>query len=414
MSIGSRSRRRRAIAATGALLLLSGAGATACSSSDDSSANPALDAPTTSLPLNPAKGEAVKIGFVSTEGGAAVSLPEIRKGAEAAAEYVNQNGGGLAGRPIDLIVCKQGEEPTSSTNCANQFVEQKVSVVLAPGTSQGPAIVPIVTGAGIPYVTLNAVSAVELTDPNVSALSAGLPGTLTAMATSAKDQGMKSFTIFASDGGGTGAVIDQMGSPIFDAMGVDLDVVPIALGIPDPTPLVASGLAGKPDGISVIADAALCSSVYKAVQTTDPNMKKVFIPVCLAPDVIKVIGMSAVEGNAGVSATDYLSDEPGSILYRSILQQYAPDVSVTGAAAMGYQTLMAVVAATDGIQGEVSAASIKDALKASRDVPMPAGGGVTFTCDGSAFPQMPTICSGQTLLGTLNDQGIPVDLKVTG
>ena len=52
--------------------------------------------------------------------------------------------------------------------------------------------------------------------------------------------------------------------------------------------------------------------------------------------------------------------------------------------------------------------------KASKNVEMPAGGGVTFTCNGSAFPQMPTLCASQTLYGTINDQGVPVDLKAAG
>src|SRR5690606_25061319 len=182
----------------------------------------------------PATGAPVRIGFVSTEGGAVISLPEMREGAEAAVEYVNNNGGGIAGRPIELVVCKQQEEPTSATKCANEFVEQKVSAVLSPGTSQGGTILPIVAGAGIPYITLNGVSAQELTSPDSAALSAGLPGTITAMATAAANKGMKSFTVFASDGGGMGAMVEAMGAPLFQGAGVELKVVPIPLGVPDP------------------------------------------------------------------------------------------------------------------------------------------------------------------------------------
>ncbi|MET7774009.1 ABC transporter substrate-binding protein [Nocardia sp. NPDC005366] len=356
----------------------------------------------------------MKIGFISTEGGAVVSIPQMREGAEAAVEYVNKNGGGIGGRPIELVVCKQQEEPTSATKCANDLVEKKVAAVLSPGTSQGSAIVPIVAGAGIPYVTLNGVSAVELTSPDAAALSAGLPGTITAMATAAKSKNMKTFTIFASDGGGMGAMINAMGVPIFQGAGVELKVVPIALGVPDPTPLVTSGLSTKPEGVSVIADAATCTSVYKAIQVTDPNVQKVFIPVCLDPNVTEIIGMDAVAGSIGVTATDYLSDKPDSVLYRSIIQAYAPKTAVTGAASSGYQVLMALVRASSGIQGDVTSASIKQSLKTTKNVEMPAGGGITFSCDGSAAPQMASICSSQMLIGEINDQGVPVNLQVTG
>ena len=413
MKLGGLIRHRRSVVGVGALALVATFGATACGS-DDSTSDSASSASTSSLPSKPASGEPIKIGFVSPEGGAAVSIPEYRQGAEAAVQYVNNNAGGLAGRPIELVVCKQQEEPTSATKCANELVEKKVAAVLSPGTSMGQVIVPIISGAKIPYVTLNAVSPIELTSPDVAALSAGLPGTLTAMASGAKDKGMKSVTLFASDGGGMGNVITQMGTPVFSGYGVDLKVVPLPLGVPDPTPMVSAGLSEKPDGVSIIADAATCAGVLKAVQTADPNVEKILIPTCLDPNVTKVIGLDTVKGNVGITATDYLSDNPDSVLYRSVLGQYAPDLSITGAGASGYQVLLGFVRTAGGVQGDVTPASLGAAIKSAKDVEMPAGGGITVTCNGKAFPQMPALCSSQMLYGTVNDEGVPVDLKLAG
>lgn len=414
MGLDDLSRRRRAVTGMGVAVLAIALAASGCAGGDETNNSAVAGASTTALPDEPATGSPVRIGFVSTEGGAVVSLPEMREGAEAAVEYVNKNAGGIAGHPVELVVCKQQEEPTSATKCANEFVEQKVTAVLSPGTSQGGTILPIVAGAGIPYVTLNGVSQLELTSPDSAALSAGLPGTITAMAAAAKDKGMSTFTLFASDGGGLGALANAMGAPVFQAAGVKLNVVPIPLGVPDPTPLVTSGLSDKPQGVSVIADAATCASVYKAIQTTDPAVQRVYIPTCLAPDVIDILGVDSIEGSIGITATDYLSDRPDSVLYRSVLQTYAPETAVAGAASSGYQVVMALAAATGNLQGDVTPASIKEALRTAKAVEMPAGGGITFTCDGSAVPQMPSICSRQMLIGELNDQGVPVNLKVTG
>lgn len=414
MGLGGLSRHRRAVAGMGAAALAIALAASGCAGGDETNNSAVAGASTTALPDEPATGTPVRIGFVSTEGGAVVSLPEMREGAEAAVEYVNKNAGGIAGHPVELVVCKQQEEPTSATKCANEFVEQKVTAVLSPGTSQGGTILPIVAGAGIPYVTLNGVSQLELTSPDSAALSAGLPGTIGAMAAAAKDKGMATFTLFASDGGGLGALVNAMGAPVFQAAGVKLNVVPIPLGVPDPTPLVTSGLSDKPQGVSVIADAATCASVYKAIQTTDPAVQRVYIPTCLAPDVIDILGVDSIKGSIGITATDYLSDRPDSVLYRSVLQTYAPEAAVAGAASSGYQVVMALAAATGDLQGDVTPASIKEALRTAKAVEMPAGGGITFTCDGTAVPQMPSICSRQMLIGEINDQGVPVNLKVTG
>lgn len=414
MILGGLSRRRRTVAGIGVAALSIAFAASGCAGSDESNNSAVAGASTTALPDEPATGTPVRIGFVSTEGGAVVSLPEMREGAEAAVEYLNKNAGGIAGHPVELVVCKQQEEPTSATKCANEFVEEKVTAVLSPGTSQGGAILPIVAGAGIPYITLNGVSQQELTSPDSAALSAGLPGTITAMAAAAEDKGMGTFTLFASDGGGLGALANAMGAPVFQAAGVKLNVVPIPLGVPDPTPLVTSGLSDKPEGVGVIADAATCASVFKAIQTTDPAVQRVYIPTCLAPDVVDILGADSIAGSIGITATDYLSDRPDSVLYRSVLQTYAPEVAVAGAASSGYQVVMAFAAATDNIQGDMTPAGIKEALRTAGAVEMPAGGGITFTCDGTAVPQMPSICSRQMLIGEIDDQGVPVNLKVTG
>lgn len=75
---------------------------------------------------------------------------------------------------------------------------------------------------------------------------------------------------------------------------------------------------------------------------------------------------------------------------------------------------MALAGATDSITGAVDATSIREALRTAQNVEMPAGGGITFTCNGTAFPMMPSICSSQMLIGEINDQGIPENLTVTG
>ncbi|WP_020109237.1 ABC transporter substrate-binding protein [Nocardia sp. 348MFTsu5.1] len=414
MKLGGSVRSRRTLAGVSAVLLAATLGATACSSSDDDSTSTAAGS-TSALPENAATGAPVKIGFISTEGGGVVSIPEWREGAEAAVEYVNKNGGGFAGgHSIDLVVCKQAEEPTSATNCANQMVEQKVAAVLTAGTSQGTAIVPIVGGAGIPYITLNGVSQLDVTSPDSFALSSGISGSLVATATAAKAEGMKSMTIFASDGGGTAGIIEMLGKPIFDGFDIDLKVVAIALGVPDPTPLVASGLASNPDGISIISDAALCTSVLKAIQTSAPDAKKVLNTVCLDKSVLDVVGVEAVEGNQGITGIDVFSDRPDSVLYRSVLGQYAPDLSLTGPGAQGYQVLMATVNANANVTGDVDAATIKQAMQATDKVEMPAGGGIIFSCNGTAVPMMTSICSTQTLYGLIDDQGVPRDLQVAG
>ena len=50
--------------------------------------------------------------------------------AQAAAHYVNDYLGGVGGHPIVLDVCDDQETPNGATDCANQFLADKVPAVL--------------------------------------------------------------------------------------------------------------------------------------------------------------------------------------------------------------------------------------------------------------------------------------------
>src|SRR3546814_7395124 len=106
-----------------------------------------------------------------------------------AVEYANEYLGGIGGRPIELVVCGNGATPAGAQDCANQMVEQDVVAVTLPFTGYGEATAPIITGAGIPYITGSGNSAAELTAPNAFAVTGGYPGSLGAFAQHAKDQG---------------------------------------------------------------------------------------------------------------------------------------------------------------------------------------------------------------------------------
>src|SRR5829696_2688034 len=130
-------RRLTAVSAGAAVLLL----ASACSKAEG-----AADAG------GDLAGEPVVIGVQSLDTGA-VAYPQNTYGAEAAEWYINNELGGIGGRPIQLDICSGDGTPETGVNCANHFVTDDVPVVFDAydGTSVG-AMTPILAEAGIPIV----------------------------------------------------------------------------------------------------------------------------------------------------------------------------------------------------------------------------------------------------------------------
>ncbi|MCZ0913057.1 ABC transporter substrate-binding protein [Gordonia amicalis] len=362
---------------------------TACAddSSDSSSAGE-----TSSLPSNAATGDPIKIGFITPEGGA-VTTPMVREGGEAAVEYLNNNGGGIGGHKIDLVVCKQQEEPASATTkCANQMVEEKVSVVVSPLGAQGAVMLPIVAGAGIPYVAQAPVSQAEMATPGSFMLSGGIVAVLAGQAATAAKDGLKKVSLIIGDSGDAAASVKALGDPMFQRAGVALNVVTIPTGAADLTPQITAGLADNPDAVSILGDTRQCISVLKTLQTVAPDAKKYLIASCLDKPVLDAVGNEAVSGSKAFTTVNLSSDDPSVTQYRSVMAQYAPDTDPAGLAYIGYQ-VVAALGELNGLDGTVDAQTFKKALAGAKDVPLPAAPGITFTCDGKAFPPLTSLCS---------------------
>lgn len=125
----SRLRSIRGIAAltiTGALFL------GACSS--DSEAGSSADAP---------EGAPIRIGYVSTDEGS-VGLPSATAGAEAAVAYINEELGGVHGRPLELVKCSVDLDPQSNQKCAQEFANNSDVHLVNAGFLFSPA--PFYTG----------------------------------------------------------------------------------------------------------------------------------------------------------------------------------------------------------------------------------------------------------------------------
>ena len=54
-----------------------------------------------------------------------MQMPMLRTSGEAAAKYLNENGGGIGGHKIELVVCKSSPRPASATKCANEMVGRR-------------------------------------------------------------------------------------------------------------------------------------------------------------------------------------------------------------------------------------------------------------------------------------------------
>jgi len=402
-------------------------GAVACSSSSSSStssgasgsSSPAASGASSSgsalstaglsafLPGKVASGTPVSIGLINNEGSSAAAEPAVGDAALAAADYANAELGGIGGHPIKVIRCSENEDTASATACANQMVQDNVATVVIGTTGLGNVIVPIVTKAGIPIAQVTGESTAETTNPLAYSWSGGYEATLTGAAKYAASKGYKNVTAFVVNVPSAIAGAQALGVPVFKSQGVALKIEGVPPGVPDATSQVTAGLTDGASASLTIADSGTCASVLKALNVVNPSLPALAITACLSTATVQSLG-SALDGVKIFGSSAPQAEDAEGKLYRYVMAKYSPKTDATGYAVIGYQDMLGLVRATaaGGLTGTPAPASINTAIKAAANVPLPAAGGLQFTCNGKALPALPSLCSlGEVMVTVQNGVG---------
>ncbi len=115
-----------------------------------------------------ASGDTVKVGVLLPFSGATAYYGEVQyNGIEFCANYVNENGGVLDGKTIELVVQDSASDPETGVSAFEYLVEQGVSAVIGPYNSNvAAATVPLAIQHGIPYIIVNSTGENFMSEPN--------------------------------------------------------------------------------------------------------------------------------------------------------------------------------------------------------------------------------------------------------
>lgn len=359
---------------------------------------------------NPAKGSPVTVGFMTDGGSGAIDAQSalVEQGARIAVSYVNDYRGGIAGRPLNLVVCGNKSTPAGAQACANQFIEKKVTAAIWPFTGQS-SVIPMLVAAGIPVITFSGGSVEEMTTPGVFTLSGGFPGTLAAFALDVKNKGGHKFAMIVIDVPAATQALQILGKPLYKKAGIDLLQIAAPPGTPDLTAQLQKAVSEGADAVGVTGDLTFCTSFLKAYDTLGLKLPKYILSICNDPTVVKALP-NALEGarEATVTAASGRDND----LYAAMIQKYAhdkginPDPNRSSGVASGVSTVMDLIAGMKNFSGDVTPAAVRKQFETTQGE-LFMSDGLTFKCDGTAVSMLKSVCSVGALLAVLNADGTP-------
>jgi branched-chain amino acid transport system substrate-binding protein len=387
-----RTRSIRSLASALAVLLL----AAACSSgSDDGSSSPTTAADveaegtteTTTAGIA-ATGEPIVIGFMNNEGGA-FSVPELRVGNEVATDYVNEQLGGVNGRPIEVERCATDGTPESAIDCVNQLIERGVVAVLE-GTDLGAdAGLPLLKDAGIPMLGHVQFGAGRMFDANAFYFGAAAIAYGVASLRYYAEEGAESITWFLPDDGTSHAFTDTFLMPAAEEIGVDYKTVYYDAANPNWAVLAATAVSENPDASGTVAATdGQCAEMVSALKDAG-YQGRVFAASCF--NLVRDIGDKAigVDTDADHWITSDIEAAPATKQeelreYVQVMEAAGHDDLVHGNALMSFADMLTLRDVLSSIDGAIDGTSVVGALMATKGLDSFVG--PSITCDHSVMP----------------------------
>ena len=374
-----------------------------------------------------ATGEPIKIGVQNTEGDPAGSFPEYAVAAQAAADYINAELGGLGGRPIEIELCKQLVSPDDSQRCANELASADVELALSTLNFFGNHF-SIYQGSDIPVVVGTPLTIADFTAPGVFSIGAGggCLGVHTGLVEFATNQLEELEDIdvervavpWADTPPGVVCYNDLEAKPLDVINGSepgdaeragdkpDLEHVgiPIAPSSPDVTPQATEVLDYDPDVIIYSAQGSDCWNFVDALGRlgwTPDDIPLVLSSSCTDFDAMRAAGDLArgiyfVGSSSGLlSPLDSLEGKrlDDATTYQEKGAEYGmsdDDIFKTFASA-GFSAMMNIWRFSQGVDGDVTGQAIADALAAT-DGSAETFGSTPLDCAGAPAPYV-AVCN---------------------
>ncbi len=377
--------------------------ATDPASTDPGSTAPAVsDPPTTEA--GPATGDPIKVGFVSLEGGA-VSLPELRIGAQTAAAYVNEHGG-ANGRPIEIVPCNVDGTPEKSIDCANQLVSDGVSLVMEGYDPSSDAMLPVLDSAGIALTGHAAFGPAQQKADNAFFFGTANPSFSAGFLDYYAKQGATSLMMFLPDNAAFRDSADTILKPIAAELDLDATITFYNPASADWAALATTALAANPDVVGTIAPDGDCIGLLGGLRSVNyPG--KVFLGACslfLAADPTSAVGVATTSDLW--KPTDMATPPPAKQaelqLYIDAMTAAGHEDLINGFAWDYFSDTVNLSRVLSTITGDVTPASITDAFMATKD--FDSFMGPTISCDHSAWPGE-SACGNQVLLYEVQADG---------
>jgi ABC-type branched-subunit amino acid transport system substrate-binding protein len=349
-----------ALTAAGALALA----ATACGSSKtatgSNSPTTASNSSTSQQSTAAPTGTPIKVMAFGQFQATTFSYPEGQAAIEAAAKYINANGG-INGHSLQVESCNDQGDPNVAAQCARKAVSDKDVAVIGSYSQNAAQLLPILQAANIAYVGATAQSVTDTTAPNSFPLEGLNQVVFGGVGYGSTLVGCKKAGILIENYGTTTPLaIQSITSGIQLGGGQIVKVENTGSNLPDYSPAVSAIESAGAQCIDTIMPPDQIAEVFQAMrQSSNPAITMVNAQDTFSTQLLQQLGSTAngmILSSSTYPATD--TSKPAVSQVVSAIKQYEPSASISQFSIQGWAGVLLLQDVVKGISGDITSAAV--------------------------------------------------------
>jgi ABC-type branched-subunit amino acid transport system substrate-binding protein len=307
-------------------------------------------------------GAPVTVGVIYTANNQAGNTPGIQIGANAAADYVNSQLGGINGHLVKVLACNGMNAPTNDTECATKFVNSGVVDVVGLDGLWGTNGQPIVARAGIINQT-TPLAAGEFVGPTSYPFDGGPTAGAGAVASYVLSKGWKSVACVYLDLASIKPSCDQSFAGPLKAAGVNYVSVPVPPTATDFAQYAQAATAGKPQAVLVLDGPTQIARFMQAASQLGVTAQYFAPNISASADLFNIGALA--NGTIFYFPTRVWTDtaDQDIKIFLAAMQKYAPGAAVNAESLQGFAGIVNVQRLGAKMSGSLTAAAFATALK---------------------------------------------------
>jgi branched-chain amino acid transport system substrate-binding protein len=348
--------------------------------------------------------EPIRIGMLNIENIDNFSFPELRGAVNAATRWVNEELGGVGGRPIEIVPCITGLAPEVSQACAQEMVTEGVVAVVGGIDIASQGAVPVFEQNSLPVIGGIPAQLPEQQSSVNYFFSGGTAGAMAAMLAHASNNDATTVMIANGDLPSFNQTSEDFAGPVAESLGMTVEYQRFPVLGADMLTVLTAAVEKDVDALIVNAADTACVPIMQLSKQLELRAQVYLVGACAAETILDAAGEDAVgilftgEGPAS------LDDVEGNI-YTTVVDEYA-DAPAGGAGTVGFRGFMNLYSLLVELGPDnISSESITELVSSAVD--RPSFWGHSYTCDGQRIPGLPAICAPESTLFTTT--GVPGD-----